>query len=107
MYSAFLLGVKVAMAHRSIMRHRLPRLYHDANSSRSKDYYDCERLKIQWGKLDDYEVVRKIGRGKYSEVFEGFHIITDKSCVIKVLKPVKKKKNQKRGKNIAELGRPP
>jgi casein kinase II subunit alpha len=41
---------------------------------------------------DDYEVVRKVGRGKYSEVFEGVHCTDNEKCVIKILKPVKKKK---------------
>lgn len=41
---------------------------------------------------DDYEVVRKVGRGKYSEVFEGVHCTDGEKCVIKILKPVKKKK---------------
>lgn len=41
---------------------------------------------------DDYEVVRKVGRGKYSEVFEGINVNTNEKCVIKILKPVKKKK---------------
>lgn len=41
---------------------------------------------------DDYEVVRKIGRGKYSEVFEGVNVTNNERCVIKILKPVKKKK---------------
>lgn len=41
---------------------------------------------------DNYEVVRKVGRGKYSEVFEGFHCANDEKCIIKILKPVKKKK---------------
>ena len=41
---------------------------------------------------DDYEVVRKVGRGKYSEVFEGFSVNNSEKCVIKILKPVKKKK---------------
>lgn len=41
---------------------------------------------------DDYEVVRKVGRGKYSEVFEGVNVHTNERCVIKILKPVKKKK---------------
>lgn len=41
---------------------------------------------------DDYEVVRKVGRGKYSEVFEGKNVNTNERCVIKILKPVKKKK---------------
>ena len=41
---------------------------------------------------DHYEVVRKVGRGKYSEVFEGINVVTNKQCIIKILKPVKKKK---------------
>lgn len=41
---------------------------------------------------DDYEVVRKVGRGKYSEVFEGVRTTKNEKCIIKILKPVKKKK---------------
>lgn len=41
---------------------------------------------------DDYEVVRKVGRGKYSEVFEGVNVVNNERCIIKILKPVKKKK---------------
>lgn len=41
---------------------------------------------------DDYEVFRKVGRGKYSEVFEGINVSNNERCVIKILKPVKKKK---------------
>lgn len=36
--------------------------------------------------------MRKIGRGKYSEVFEGVNILNQQQCVVKILKPVKKKK---------------
>ncbi|KAL6530081.1 Homeobox protein HD-6 [Orobanche minor] len=42
---------------------------------------------------DDYEIVRKVGRGKYSEVFEGVNVSNNERCIIKILKPVKKKKN--------------
>ena len=41
---------------------------------------------------DDYEVVKKVGRGKYSEVFEGINTVNNQKCIIKILKPVKKKK---------------
>jgi casein kinase II subunit alpha len=41
---------------------------------------------------EDYEVVRKIGRGKYSEVFDGYNVVNKQRCVVKILKPVKKKK---------------
>ena len=37
--------------------------------------------------MDHYEVMSKLGRGKYSEVFEGVNSQTNEKCVIKVLKP--------------------
>ena len=52
---------------------------------------------------DDYEVIRKIGRGKYSEVFEGINVRTNKMCVIKILKPVKKKKIKREIKILQNL----
>ncbi|KAK1300187.1 hypothetical protein QJS10_CPB13g00409 [Acorus calamus] len=68
------------------------RVYADVNVVRPKEYWDYESLSVQWGEQDDYEVVRKVGRGKYSEVFEGVHCTDNEKCVIKILKPVKKKK---------------
>jgi casein kinase II subunit alpha len=44
---------------------------------------------------DGYEVLRKVGKGKYSEVFEGFRTGSQERCVIKILKPVRKKKVQR------------
>ena len=35
---------------------------------------------------DDYQCVRKLGRGKYSEVFEAVNITSNEKCVIKILK---------------------
>ena len=35
---------------------------------------------------DDYQVVRKLGRGKYSEVFEGINITKNEKVVVKILK---------------------
>jgi casein kinase II subunit alpha len=67
---------------------------------------------VDWGNLEDYAVCKKIGRGKYSEVFLGFHMPTDKKCVIKMLKPSRKKKikreikilqNVAKGPNIVQL----
>jgi casein kinase II subunit alpha len=43
------------------------------------------------------------GRGKYSEVFEGLNIINYQRCVIKVLKPVKKKKIKREIKILQNL----
>jgi casein kinase II subunit alpha len=62
------------------------RVYADVNVQRPPEYWDYESLTITWGCVlivclgcaegfhalcsdqEDYEVVRKIGRGKYSEV---------------------------------------
>ena len=35
---------------------------------------------------DDYQLVRKLGRGKYSEVFEAINITNNEKCVVKILK---------------------
>ncbi len=34
--------------------------------------------------IEDFQIVRKLGRGKYSEVFEGIATLTNDKCVIKV-----------------------
>jgi len=88
------------------------RVYADVNLQRPRDYWDYEALTVNWGEQDDYEVVRKIGRGKYSEVFEGINVANNCKCVVKILKPVKKKKIKREikilqnlcgGKNIIQL----
>lgn len=45
----------------------------------------------------------RAGRGKYSEVFEGINIVNYQKCVIKVLKPVKKKKIKREIKILQNL----
>ncbi|KAH9608737.1 hypothetical protein KSS87_019401, partial [Heliosperma pusillum] len=79
------------------------RVYADVNVLRPKEYSDYESLTVQWGDQDDYEVVRKIGRGKYSEVFEGINVNSNERCVIKILKPVKKKKIKREIKILQNL----
>ena len=36
---------------------------------------------------DNYEIIKKIGRGKYSEVYEGINTANNERIVIKILKP--------------------
>ncbi|KAH9535796.1 hypothetical protein CY35_17G072500 [Sphagnum magellanicum] len=79
------------------------RVYSDVNVQRPKDYWDYESLTVQWGDQDDYEVVRKVGRGKYSEVFEGVNCVNNERCIIKILKPVKKKKIKREIKILQNL----
>nr|4ANM_A Chain A, Casein Kinase Ii Subunit Alpha [Zea mays] len=79
------------------------RVYADVNVLRPKEYWDYEALTVQWGEQDDYEVVRKVGRGKYSEVFEGINVNNNEKCIIKILKPVKKKKIKREIKILQNL----
>ena len=79
------------------------RVYTDVNVNRPREYWDYESLTVNWGEQDDYEVVRKVGRGKYSEVFEGVHSGNNEKCVIKILKPVKKKKIKREIKILQNL----
>jgi casein kinase II subunit alpha len=79
-------------------------VYTDVNDKKPKEYWDYENLQVSWGEQDDYEVVRKVGRGKYSEVFEGVRAqAIDQKCIIKILKPVKKKKIKREIKILQNL----
>jgi hypothetical protein len=62
------------------------RVYADVNSHRSRDYWDYESHVVEWGNQDDYQLVKKLGRGKYSEVFEAINITNNEKCVVKILK---------------------
>jgi casein kinase II subunit alpha len=48
-------------------------------------------------------LIHLTGRGKYSEVFEGINVVNYQKCVIKVLKPVKKKKIKREIKILQNL----
>ena len=73
------------------------------NVHRPREYWDYESLVVNWGEQEDYEVLRKIGRGKYSEVFEGVNVVNNSKCVVKILKPVKKKKIKREIKILQNL----
>jgi len=79
------------------------RVYADVNQHRPREYWNYEALNVQWGDQDDYEVIRKVGRGKYSEVFEGLNSVTSEKCIVKILKPVKKKKIRREIKILQNL----
>lgn len=83
----------------------ISRVYADYNQTMPDQYWDYEHVKISWGQLYNYEIVRKVGRGKYSEAFEGLNLTSDKveTCVIKVLKPVRKKKIKREIKILQNL----
>ncbi|GAM18498.1 hypothetical protein SAMD00019534_016730, partial [Acytostelium subglobosum LB1] len=90
----------------------IARVYDNVNSLQPSEYYEYENYKLDWSLPDKYEVINKVGRGKYSEVFCGVNAETGQDVVIKILKPVFKQKiqreikilrNLKGGPNIIEL----
>lgn len=68
------------------------KVYTDVLASKPQSFWDYENLQLKWNSQDSYEIIKKLGRGKYSEVFLGVQVPDGNKCVIKVLKPVKRKK---------------
>ena len=62
------------------------RVYSDVNIHRPREYWDYETHQVEWSEQDDYQLVRKLGRGKYSEVFEAINVTNNGRCVVKILK---------------------
>lgn len=79
------------------------RTYATVNLLAPQDYWDYDALNVKWSSQDNYEIVSKVGRGKYSEVFSGLVSSTGEPCIIKVLKPVRSKKIKREIKILQAL----
>lgn len=66
--------------------------YSDVNILRPASYSSYNHLDFPWGSQEPYIISKKLGRGKYSEVFEGFNTLNKTPCALKVLKPVRQDK---------------
>lgn len=67
-----------------------PRTFADESKKRGSGYYDYENnVNLVWSEGSIYVCERKIGRGKYSEVFESINMMNSERCVVKMLKPSK------------------
>lgn len=62
------------------------RVYPDVNINRPREYWDYEIHTVEWSNQDNYQLVKKLGRGKYSEVFEAVNVSSNEKCVVKILK---------------------
>ena len=76
---------------------QLPKYYANAveqirKKSNDNSYGDYSNSTVVFNWQDDYEIISKIGRGRYSEVFEALNLLTNERVVVKMLKPVKKEK---------------
>ncbi|AET39422.1 casein kinase 2 catalytic subunit CKA1 Ecym_4364 [Eremothecium cymbalariae DBVPG len=80
------------------------RVYTRALAPLGEEYWDYENTTIDWrSNNSQYEIEMKVGRGKYSEVFQGVQLSTKNKVVIKMLKPVKKKKIKREIKVLTNL----
>jgi len=66
-----------------------PKYYPNVCSELPTEYSDYENFEVKFGSQDNYEIIKKIGRGKYSEVYEGINTANNERIVIKILKPGK------------------
>ncbi len=41
----------------------MARVYADVNANMPRSYWDYDSVAIAWGLLENYEIVRKIGKG--------------------------------------------
>lgn len=69
-----------------------PKCFATVCDEKPKEYSDYEHFKISWGNSEYYEVIKKVGRGRYSEVFDSVNIANNQRCIIKILKPIRKEK---------------
>lgn len=88
------------------------KVYANVLENESREYWDYENVHIEWGEQEPYKILKRIGRGRYSDVFKGVISETLTPCVIKVLKPIKRSKirreilvleNLYNGPNIVDL----
>lgn len=81
----------------------LPKYYANVCQDKDVEYSDYENFEVKFGSQENYEIIKKIGRGKYSEVYEGINTLNNERIVIKILKPVKKTKIRREIKILQTL----
>ncbi|XP_054627794.1 casein kinase II subunit alpha'-like isoform X2 [Dunckerocampus dactyliophorus] len=95
-------AAKLAMPGSSAVSSKA-RVYTDVNTWKNKDYWDYDAHVPNWSNQDKYKLVHKLGRGKYSDVFEAIDVTNNDKVVVKILKPVKKKKIKREIKILENL----
>lgn len=81
----------------------IAKIYSDALVNKPKEFWDYDNFTPQYQEIENYCLIRKLGRGKYSEVFEALDELNNEKVVIKILKPVKKRKVKREIKILEEL----
>lgn len=68
------------------------KVYSDYCIKQPREYYNYESYESEIGNIDNYQISKRLGRGRYSEVFKGISTLTKSNVAIKILKPVRQKK---------------
>lgn len=79
------------------------KVYTDVLSTKPPEFWDYDTYNPHYENIEQYSITQKLGRGKYSEVFEAISENTNERVVIKILKPVKKRKIKREMKILEEL----
>lgn len=70
----------------------ISKVYSDVLANKPSSYYEYDNYNPQYEAVDNYSLIQKLGHGKYSIVFEGLNEAKNERVVIKMLKPVRKRK---------------
>ncbi|ELP84577.1 casein kinase II subunit alpha, putative [Entamoeba invadens IP1] len=68
------------------------RVYSTALAFVPESEWNSSSNEIEWGNPDSYRIIKKVGRGRYSDVFLGVIENGKYPCAIKVLKPIKEER---------------
>ncbi|WMC11231.1 protein kinase [Oceanimonas pelagia] len=63
----------------------ISRSYQNVNSSVNEAEWNYKDKKINWGKIEDYELGKKLGEGTFSEAFKGMHKKTETNVTVRRL----------------------
>lgn len=83
------------------------RVYAYVLENKAPEYSNYEDMEIKWESPKRYQIIEKVGRGKYSEVFKAMDMETKEYVSIKYLKPVRKKKIRREIKIMQNLSQGP
>lgn len=65
-----------------------------------------DTIELPWGQLDNYTLSHKVGRGRYSHVFQGTNIKNKQIVVLKILLPIKPSKIKREYHITKQLNHP-
>ncbi|KAK9881469.1 hypothetical protein WA026_016353 [Henosepilachna vigintioctopunctata] len=68
------------------------RVYANVFEGKPPSLYEYDNFTPKLEDINDYTIIRRLGQGKYSMVFEGMNEKKNENVVVKILKPVRRKK---------------